>query len=210
MLRILLLLAGLLFASPSIASGTDPYEMSESDVQLVQTRLYMLNYDISEIDGKVGPETRKAIAEYQERISHPSTGVITEEEFTRLEKLDATGGTWAALSSSTDGAYSSVWSQSSRSKAERKAETGCLEKSDTPEKCTTIAAVTFHSSDQGWIAAVRCSRSDNDSELSYISLAQGDSKARAVGNAFEPVAGKGYSRDDCRLLTAIETRGRHK
>lgn len=210
MLRILFVLAGLFFAGPSIAGGTDPYKMSESDIQLVQTRLYMFNYDISEIDGKLGPETRKAIAKYQERISHPSTGIITEEEFTRLEKLDATGGTWAALSSSTDGAYSSVWSQSSRSKAERKAETGCLEKSNTPEKCTTIAAVTFHSSDQGWIAAVRCSRSDNDSELSYISLAQGDSKAHAVGNAFEPVAGKGYSRDDCRLLTAIETRGRHK
>ena len=212
MLRILFVLAGLLFAGQSIAGDTDPYEMSESDVQLAQTKLYGLNYAISEIDGKLGPETRKAIAKYQTIEGHPSTGIITEKEFKKLRDIDTTGTMWAALSSSTDGAYSSVWNRNSRSEAVREALNGCREKSSKPEKCITITERVNNSSsmEQGWIAAAHCPRSDDSTKPRYVSVMGRPKRALAVEGVFDLAMENGYSRDDCTLLTVIEVLGRHK
>ena len=210
MLRILLALTGLLFISPSFAGSSDPYEMSESDIELVQTKLYELNYGITAFDGKLGPETRRAITEYQEAKNHAATGIITEAEFKALQDADTSGLAWAALSSSTDGAYSSFWNQGSRTEAKRKALSGCREKSNDPEKCTTVTEPSVNTSDQGWIAAVQCRRSDDEGEHTRISVSSRTKRALAVEGAFDYATKGGYLRNDCTLLTAIDARGRHK
>jgi peptidoglycan hydrolase-like protein with peptidoglycan-binding domain len=210
MLRILFVLAGLFLTSSSFAGSSDPYDMSGSDIELVQTKLYEFNYDITQIDGKMGSETRNAIARYQTRKGHPATGIITEEEFKHLKEADTTGGAWAALSSSTDGAYFAVWSQRSRSEAARKALSGCREKSGEPAHCTTLSNAAYTSTAQGWIAAIHCLRSDDETETSYIAVASEQKRALAVEGAFDRAAEKGYPRNDCTFLTAVEARGHHK
>ncbi len=209
LLTLAALLLGPFFASAAVAGPNDPYTMSPAEVRMVQEKLYNLNYDITSFDGKVGPETRKAVAEFQAILKYPSTGILTEQQFA-IFKEELTPAIWAAISSSTDGTYSAAWNHSSRASAARAASSSCQQRSSDPEKCVTITGFTNRPDKQAWIAAVQCRRSNSDTNYSYISVVLRPDKTAAVNKALEQAVDGGYSSSNCKLLTAIESRGRHK
>ena len=204
LLRILLVLA-LQFISPvMLHAQDDPYPMEEYEVWLLQHQLYELNYDIGVIDGKFGKKTRSAVADWQRQRELTVTGVPTKEQFDYLTGLDLPSGQWAAISSATSGAFSAVWSRSSRAEAENDAESGCEARASG--ECVTITDVSFNSADYAWIAAVRCKNYNYE----YTAVVNGTSRSEAENKAFKRASNKGYARSDCELREVIEARGRHK
>lgn len=65
------------------------------ETKQIQTRLMMLGFNPGGIDGGMGPNTRRAISQFQASIGHVETGVLTQEQtailFARSNGSDTAG-----------------------------------------------------------------------------------------------------------------------
>ena len=75
------LFSGTTFASPTLARNS-----RGSDVLTLQKKLYLIGYDITELDGVFGNETERAVAAFQHDNHISVTGVVTNATWRALKK----------------------------------------------------------------------------------------------------------------------------
>ena len=75
------LLSGTAFASPTLARNS-----RGNDVLTLQKKLYLIGYNITELDGVFGNETERAVAAFQQDNNISVTGVVTNATWRALKK----------------------------------------------------------------------------------------------------------------------------
>ena len=75
------LLSSTAFASPTLARNS-----RGNDVLTLQKKLYLIGYDITELDGVYGNETERAVAAFQHDNKISVTGVVTNVTWRALKK----------------------------------------------------------------------------------------------------------------------------
>ena len=75
------LLSGTAFASPTLARNS-----RGNDVLTLQKKLYLIGYDITELDGVYGNETERAVAAFQHDNKISVTGIVTNVTWRALKK----------------------------------------------------------------------------------------------------------------------------
>lgn len=78
---ILFLLNGTALASPTLSRNS-----RGNDVLLLQKKLYLIGYDITELDGVYGNETERAVAAFQHDNKISVTGIVTNVTWRALRK----------------------------------------------------------------------------------------------------------------------------
>ncbi len=78
---IVTLLSGTAFASPTLSRNS-----RGTDVLTLQKKLYLIGYDITELDGVFGNETERAVAAFQHDHKISVTGVVTNVTWRALQK----------------------------------------------------------------------------------------------------------------------------
>ena len=78
---ILTLLSGTVSASPTLSRNS-----RGTDVLTLQKKLYLIGYDITELDGVYGNETERAVAAFQHDHKISVTGVVTNVTWRALRK----------------------------------------------------------------------------------------------------------------------------
>lgn len=74
------------FGGTAIASPTLSKNSRGNDVLLLQKKLYLIGYDITELDGVFGAETEKAVTAFQKDQKISATGVVTNVTWRALKK----------------------------------------------------------------------------------------------------------------------------
>ena len=88
MLAIIMLLSNsLAFASPTLSKNS-----SGKDVLILQKKLYLIGYNITEFDGVYGAETEKAVSAFQKENNLTVTGVVTNATWRVLKKAKPVSG----------------------------------------------------------------------------------------------------------------------
>ena len=75
------LLSGTAFASPTLSRNS-----RGTDVLTLQKKLYLIGYDITELDGIYGNETERAVAAFQHDNKISVTGIVTNVTWRALKK----------------------------------------------------------------------------------------------------------------------------
>ena len=75
-----------LLSSPALASPTLSRNCRGNDVLTLQKKLYLIGYDISELDGVYGNETERAVSAFQRDNKITVTGVVTNVTWRALKK----------------------------------------------------------------------------------------------------------------------------
>ncbi len=78
---ILTLISGTALASPTLSRNS-----RGNDVLTLQKKLYLIGYDITELDGIYGNETEKAVAAFQRDSKISVTGIVTNVTWRALKK----------------------------------------------------------------------------------------------------------------------------
>ena len=78
---IVTLLTGTTFASPTLSRNS-----RGNDVLTLQKKLYLIGYDITELDGIYGNETERAVAAFQHDNKITVTGIVTNVTWRALKK----------------------------------------------------------------------------------------------------------------------------
>ena len=78
---IITLLSNTVFASPTLSRNS-----RGTDVLTLQKKLYLIGYDITELDGVYGKETERAVAAFQHDNKISVTGVVTNVTWRALRK----------------------------------------------------------------------------------------------------------------------------
>ena len=78
---LLLLLSGSAVASPTLSKNS-----RGNDVLILQKKLYLIGYEITELDGVFGNETEKAVTAFQKDQKISATGVVTNVTWRALKK----------------------------------------------------------------------------------------------------------------------------
>ncbi|MBR4641689.1 MAG: C40 family peptidase [Selenomonadaceae bacterium] len=78
---IVTLLTGTTFASPTLSRNS-----RGNDVLTLQKKLYLIGYDITELDGIYGNETERAVAAFQHDNKISVTGIVTNVTWRALKK----------------------------------------------------------------------------------------------------------------------------
>ncbi len=78
---IVTLLSSTTFASPTLSRNS-----RGDDVLLLQKKLYLIGYDITELDGVYGNETERAVAAFQHDHKISVTGIVTNVTWRALRK----------------------------------------------------------------------------------------------------------------------------
>ena len=78
---LLLLLSGSAVASPTLSKNS-----RGNDVLILQKKLYLIGYDITELDGVYGNETERAVAAFQHDNKISVTGIVTNVTWRALKK----------------------------------------------------------------------------------------------------------------------------
>lgn len=78
---IITLLSGTTFASPTLSRNS-----RGNDVLTLQKKLYLIGYDITELDGVYGTETERAVSAFQRDNKISVTGVVTNVTWRALKK----------------------------------------------------------------------------------------------------------------------------
>ena len=76
-----MLLSGTAVASPTLSKNS-----RGNDVLILQKKLYLIGYDITELDGVFGAETEKAVTAFQKDQKISATGVVTNVTWRALKK----------------------------------------------------------------------------------------------------------------------------
>ena len=77
---LLMLLSGTAVASPTLSKNS-----RGNDVLLLQKKLYLIGYNITELDGVFGAETEKAVTAFQKDQKISATGVVTNVTWRALK-----------------------------------------------------------------------------------------------------------------------------
>ena len=75
------------FASPSLSKNA-----KGKDVLTLQKKLYVIGYNITELDGEFGDETKKAVEDFQRDQKITVTGVVTNSTWRALKKAKPVKG----------------------------------------------------------------------------------------------------------------------
>ena len=75
------LIGGTAFASPTLSRNS-----RGNDVLILQKKLYLIGYEISELDGVYGSETERAVSAFQRDNKISVTGVVTNVTWRALRK----------------------------------------------------------------------------------------------------------------------------
>ena len=75
------LLSGTAFASPTLSKNS-----RGNDVLILQKKLYLIGYEITELDGVFGNETEKAVTAFQKDQKITANGVVTNVTWRALKK----------------------------------------------------------------------------------------------------------------------------
>lgn len=78
---LIFLLSGTAFASPTLSKNS-----RGEDVLILQKKLYLIGYEITELDGVFGNETEKAVTAFQKDQKITATGVVTNVTWRALKK----------------------------------------------------------------------------------------------------------------------------
>ena len=78
---LIFLLSGTAIASPTLSKNS-----RGEDVLILQKKLYLIGYDITELDGVFGNETEKAVTAFQKDQKITATGVVTNVTWRALKK----------------------------------------------------------------------------------------------------------------------------
>ena len=78
---IFVLLNGTAVASPTLSKNS-----RGNDVLLLQKKLYLIGYEITELDGVFGNETEKAVSAFQKDNKITATGIVTNVTWRALKK----------------------------------------------------------------------------------------------------------------------------
>ena len=78
---IIAMLSGTVFASPTLSRNS-----RGDDVLTLQKKLYLIGYDITELDGVYGAETERAVSAFQRDNKISVTGVVTNVTWRALRK----------------------------------------------------------------------------------------------------------------------------
>lgn len=78
---LLVMLSGTAVASPTLSKNS-----RGNDVLLLQKKLYLIGYDITEFDGVFGNETEKAVTAFQKSQKITANGVVTNVTWRALKK----------------------------------------------------------------------------------------------------------------------------
>ena len=78
---LLFLLSGNAVASPTLSKNS-----RGNDVLILQKKLYLIGYDITELDGVFGNETEKAVTAFQKDQKITANGVVTNVTWRALKK----------------------------------------------------------------------------------------------------------------------------
>ena len=90
---LLFLLSGNAVASPTLSKNS-----RGNDVLILQKKLYLIGYDITELDGVFGNETEKAVTAFQKDQKITANGVVTNVTWRALKKAkEKKGRTLPAL-----------------------------------------------------------------------------------------------------------------
>ena len=76
-----ILFGGSAFASPTLSKNS-----RGNDVLILQKKLYLIGYEITELDGVFGNETEKAVSAFQKDNKITATGVVTNVTWRALKK----------------------------------------------------------------------------------------------------------------------------
>jgi len=78
---LVMLISGTALASPTLSKNS-----RGEDVLTLQKKLYLIGYDISELDGVYGTETERAVAAFQHDHKITVTGIVTNVTWRALKK----------------------------------------------------------------------------------------------------------------------------
>jgi len=78
---LLMLLNGTAVASPTLSKNS-----RGNDVLILQKKLYLIGYEITELDGVFGNETEKAVSAFQKDNKITATGIVTNVTWRALKK----------------------------------------------------------------------------------------------------------------------------
>ena len=78
---LIFLLSGTAIASPTLSKNS-----RGEDVLILQKKLYLIGYDITELDGVFGNETERAVTAFQKDQKISATGVVTNVTWRALKK----------------------------------------------------------------------------------------------------------------------------
>ena len=81
------LFSSVTFASPSLSKND-----KGKDVLTLQKKLYVIGYEITELDGEFGEETKKAVESFQRDQKMTVTGVVTNSTWRALKKAKPVKG----------------------------------------------------------------------------------------------------------------------
>ncbi len=76
----------------AIASPTLSLNSKGKDVLTLQKKLYVIGYEITELDGEFGEETKKAVSDFQEDNGLTVTGVVTNATWRALKNAKPIAG----------------------------------------------------------------------------------------------------------------------
>lgn len=85
-LTLAVIIALTLLSSTALASPTLSKNSSGNDVLTLQKKLYLIGYDITELDGVYGVETEKAVSAFQRDNKISVTGIVTNVTWRALRK----------------------------------------------------------------------------------------------------------------------------
>lgn len=91
-------------------------EEPTAGVTEIQALLYRNNFDVT-VDGKFGPQTAKAIRQFERLNKMPLTGSITHDLARRL-RASTPPRPWGAIAFTANGAHSAGWNFATRAQAE--------------------------------------------------------------------------------------------
>ena len=81
-----IIIALTLLSTPALASPTLSKNSRGEDVLTLQKKLYLIGYDITELDGVYGAETEKAVSAFQRDNKISVTGIVTNVTWRALRK----------------------------------------------------------------------------------------------------------------------------
>jgi hypothetical protein len=125
-------------ATPPQYSSTASALTSPSIIREVQVRLYNLNYQIKNRDGRLTANTRDEIRKWQTNIKQPVTGDVSEYQLSLLRRA-VLPTTWGAIAYYSKGATATVWNRGTREEAERDALADCRKRAGAQCNILTVA-----------------------------------------------------------------------
>ena len=82
----MILMLATFFCTNAFASPTLSLNSKGKDVLTLQKKLYVIGYEITELDGEFGEETQRAVSEFQRDQKITVTGVVTNATWRALKK----------------------------------------------------------------------------------------------------------------------------